>query len=78
MLHCVMDLVGRCRQALTTLQDRTRREREDLARWVRHQNGVDPEVKKRADYMTESLRHTEDRVSEVKRRAGMCVLLILA
>ena len=69
MLHCVMDMVGRCRQALTALQERTRRERDDLARWIRHQNGVDPEVKKRADYMSESLRHAEDRVSEVRRRA---------
>ena len=69
MLHCVMDMVGRCRQALATLQERTRREREELARWVQLQNGVDPEVKKRADVMSESLRHTEDRVSEVRRRA---------
>ena len=69
MLHCVMDMVGRCRQALATLQERTRREREELARWVQLQNGVDPEVKKRADVMSESLRHTEDRMSEVRRRA---------
>ena len=64
-----MDMVGRCRQALTALQERTRREREDLTRWVRLQNGVDPEVKKRADVMSESLRNTEDRMSEVRRRA---------
>ena len=70
MLACVMDMVSRCRQALTALQERTRREREDLTRWVRLQNGVDPEVKKRADFMSESLRHAEDRVSEVRRRAG--------
>ena len=64
-----MDMVGRCRQALAALQERTRREREDLTRWVRLQNGVDPEVKKRADVMSESLRNTEDRMSEVRRRA---------
>ena len=65
-----MDMVGRCRAGLTALQDRARRERDDLARWMRlHNGGVDPEVKKRADYVSESLRHAEDRVSEVRRRA---------
>ena len=66
-----MDMVGRCRRALTALQEKAARDREELAAWMRRHGGtLDSDVKKRADMMADSLRHTEDRVNEVRRRAG--------
>jgi hypothetical protein len=71
MLHCIMDMVGRCRRALTALQEKAQHDREDLACWLRrHGPAMDSDMRKRADMMADSLRHTENRVNEVRRRAG--------
>lgn len=74
MLHCIMDMVGRCRRALAALQEKAQHDREELVSWMRrHGNGLDSDMKKRADMMADSLRHTENRVNEVRRRAGKTV-----
>ena len=72
MLHCVMGMVDKIKRALSVLQERSTRDREELSVWMRrHAEGLDHDMKKRTtEMMANTLRQTEDRVSEVKRRAG--------
>ncbi|XP_064640734.1 protein CBFA2T1-like isoform X3 [Lineus longissimus] len=75
MLHCIMGMVDKTKRALAVLQERSNRDREELAVWMRrHSEGLDHDMKKRtSEMMVSSLRQTEDRVSEVKRRAEEAV-----
>ena len=62
-------MVDKTKRALSVLQERSQRDREELAVWMRrHAEGLDSDMKKRTSEMM--IRQTEDRVSEVKRRAG--------
>lgn len=72
MLHCIVGMVDKTKRALSVLQERSQRDREELALWMRRQaEGMDNDMKKRtSEMMATTLRQTEDRVSEVKRRAG--------
>lgn len=72
MLHSIIGMVDRCKRALAVLQERSIHDHEELAAWMRrHSDSLDTDMKKRtSDLMASTLRHTEDRVSEVKRRAG--------
>ena len=65
-------MVDKTKRALAVLQERSNRDREELAMWMRrHAEGLDNDMKKRtSEMMTSTLRQTEDRVTEVKRRAG--------
>lgn len=72
MLHCIIGMVDKTKRALAVLQERSLRDREELSTWMRrHAEGMDHDMKKRHnEMMAHTLRQTEDRVSEVKRRAG--------
>ena len=72
MLHCIIGMVDKTKRALSVLQERSSRDREELSMWMRrHAEGLDNDMKKRtSEMMANTLRQTEDRVSEVKRRAG--------
>ena len=72
MLHCIIDMVDKTKRALNVLQERSTRDREELQMWMRrHAEGLDQDMKKRtSELMATTLRQTEDRVTEVKRRAG--------
>lgn len=64
MLHCIVGMVEKCKRALASLQEKTQRDREEFSIWShRH----DSDGKKR-----EGLGLRDDRVSDVKRRAGEC------
>ena len=72
MLNCILGMVDKTKRALAVLQERSLRDREELAVWMRRQaEGMDQDVKKHTnDMMAFTVRQTEDRVSEVRRRAG--------
>lgn len=65
-------MVDKTKRALAVLQERSLRDREELSLWMRrHAEGMDVDMKKRSnDLMAHTLRQTEDRVSDVRRRAG--------
>ena len=69
-------MVGKTKRALTVLQERSQKDREELSMWMRrHSDGLDQDVKKRTnEMMAHTLRQTEDRVAEVKRRAGWHII----
>ncbi|CAL1538578.1 unnamed protein product [Lymnaea stagnalis] len=71
MLNCIIGMVDKTKRAMSVLQERSIRDREELALWARRQaEGIDADVKKRSgDVMAYTLRQTEERVSEVRRRA---------
>ncbi len=73
MLQCIVGMVEKTKRALAVLHQRSIQDREELALWVRrHSEGTEHDMKKRAgEMMAHTIRQTEDRVSEVKRRAGM-------
>lgn len=73
MLHCIISMVDKTKRALAVLQERGQRDRDELAYWMRRQaEGLDSDMKKRtSEMMASTLRQTEDRVTEVKRRAGV-------
>ncbi|BFZ12565.1 hypothetical protein BsWGS_15604 [Bradybaena similaris] len=75
MLNCIIGMVDKTKRALSVLQERSLRDREELSLWARRQaDGIDADVKKRTgDVMAYTLRQTEDRVSEVRRRAEEAV-----
>lgn len=79
MLNCIIGMVDKTKRAMSVLQERSIRDREELSLWARRQaDGIDADVKKRTgDVMVYTLRQTEDRVSEVRRRAGEHLLLSL-
>lgn len=72
MLNCIQGMVDKTKRALSVLQERSLRDREELTMWMRrHAEGMDQDVKKRTtDMMAYTVRQTEDRVLEVRRRAG--------
>lgn len=72
MLHCIIGMVDKTKRALSVLQERSIRDREELSVWMRrHGEGMDSDMKKRtSEMMAHTIRQTEDRVGEVKRRAG--------
>ena len=72
MLNCIIGMVDKTKRALAVLQERSLRDREELSLWMRrHAEGMDSDMKKRSnDMMAHTIRQTEDRVSEVRRRAG--------
>lgn len=72
MLNCIIGMVDKTKRALAVLQERSLRDREELSLWMRrHVEGMDVDMKKRSnDLMAHTLRQTEDRVSDVRRRAG--------
>lgn len=73
MLNCIIGMVDKTKRALAVLQERSLRDREELSLWMRrHAEGMDVDMKKRSnDLMAHTLRQTEDRVSDVRRRAGI-------
>lgn len=75
MLQCIIGMVDKTKRALSVLQERSVRDREELSAWMRrHAEGMDTDMKKRhTELMTHTLRQTEDRVSDVKRRAEEAV-----
>ncbi|XP_046361768.1 protein CBFA2T1-like isoform X2 [Haliotis rufescens] len=75
MLNCIIGMVDKTKRALSVLQERSLRDREELSVWMRrHAEGMDQDVKKRtSDMMAYTMRQTEDRVSEVRRRAEEAV-----
>ena len=72
MLNCIIGMVDKTKRALAVLQERSLRDREELSLWMRrHAEGLDQDMKKRSsDMIAHSIRQTEDRVTEVRRRAG--------
>ncbi|CAH1778778.1 unnamed protein product [Owenia fusiformis] len=75
MLHCIIDMVGKTKRALSVLQERSMKDRDELSLWMRrHAEGLDQDMKKRTnEMMAHTMRTTEDRVCEVKRRAEEAV-----
>lgn len=75
MLNCIIGMVDKTKRALAVLQERSLRDREELSLWMRRQaEGMDQDLKKRSsDMMSHTIRQTEDRVTDVRRRAGMFV-----
>ncbi|CAD5117784.1 DgyrCDS6535 [Dimorphilus gyrociliatus] len=67
MLHCLSDMVDKTKRAVSGLQERVNREREDLFAWLRRSD-ID---KKTVDPLI--LRQTEERVADVKKRAEEAV-----
>lgn len=61
-------MVDKTRRALSVLQDRSLRDREELSMWMRR-GGEDMDLKKRCPDWS-GMRGSEDRISEVRRRAG--------
>ncbi|XP_041375217.1 protein CBFA2T1-like isoform X3 [Gigantopelta aegis] len=75
MLNCIIGMVDKTKRALSVLQERSLRDRDELSVWMRrHAEGLDQDVKKRtSDVMAYTMRQTEDRVNEVRRRAEEAV-----
>lgn len=73
MLNCIIGMVDKTRRALSVLQDRSLRDREELSMWMRRGGGEDIDMKKRCTEWG-SARNVEDRISEVRRRAGVCTV----
>jgi len=63
-------MVDKTRRALSVLQDRSLRDREELSMWMRRGGGgEDIDLKKRGTDWA-GVRSAEERISEVRRRAG--------
>ncbi|KAH3710965.1 protein CBFA2T1-like isoform X2 [Dreissena polymorpha] len=72
MLSCIIGMVDKTRRALSVLQDRSSRDREELSMWMRRGAGEDTDLKKRnSEWM--SIRSGDDRIAEVRRRAEEAV-----
>lgn len=71
-------MVDKTKRALAVLQERSLRDREELSLWMRRQaEGMDQDLKKRSsDMMSHTMRQTEDRVADVRRRAGKFMLMV--
>lgn len=66
-------MVDKTRRALSVLQDRSLRDREELSVWMRRCGGEDSDLKKRDSWL--NVRSTEERISDVRRRAGNIFLV---
>ncbi|KAL4234036.1 Protein CBFA2T1 [Mactra antiquata] len=69
MLNCIIGMVDKTRRALSVLQDRSLRDREELSVWMRRGGGDDTDLKKRNPEAWSSMRNADDRISDVRRRA---------
>ena len=77
-------MVDKCKRTLSALRERGQHDREELALWTRHYSsmvdtaggpaggggGGEGGKKRAADIVGATLRQTEERVADVKRRAG--------
>ena len=71
MLHCILGMVDKCKRALVSLQEKSHRDREDMALWMRrHAETLDSEIKKRTEMMAPLRTPDERSLLEAKRRAG--------
>ena len=70
MLNCIIGMVDKARRALAVLQERSIRDREELSIWMRRHADNDHDLKKRAPDSWSSMRSTDDRIDDVRRRAG--------
>ncbi|GIX67355.1 protein CBFA2T1 [Caerostris darwini] len=68
MLNCILGMVEKTKRALCILQHRSYAERAELTSWIRH---PEMEPKKRPSDIVSHFKIAEDRVTEVRRRAGM-------
>ena len=76
MLNCIIGMVDKARRALAVLQERSIRDREELSIWMRRHPDNDHDLKKRGGPETWSnMRNSDDRIDDVRRRAGEVVLL---
>eukprot|EP00794_Sanderia_malayensis_P018910 gene18910-20813_t len=75
MLQCAMSIIEKAKRAVSVLQERCIRDREEMASWARRMtDDAEAEVKRRAaDLMAKTLKQTEDRVTEVRKRAEEAV-----
>ena len=70
MLNCILSMVEKTKRALTILQQRPS-EAADGAPWGRAGDAAD--IKRQAsEIMAQTVKATEERVAEVRRRAGTC------
>jgi runt-related transcription factor 1 len=77
MLNCILGMVDKTKRALAVLQERSLRDREEVAAWLRRQTeGMEQDVKKHHpahDVMAAfhvTRHHHDDRLEEIRRRAG--------
>lgn len=71
MLQCIVGMVEKTKRALAVLHQRSIQDREELALWARrHSQSVDRNFNKRPPSGETAISPVEDRVTEVKRRAG--------
>ena len=69
-------MVDKARRALAVLQERSIRDREELSIWMRRHPDNDHDLKKRGGPETWSnMRNSDDRIDDVRRRAGEVVLM---
>lgn len=74
MLNCIIGMVDKTRRALSVLQDRSIRDREELSMWMRRSSGADDaDLKKRNPEAWQNMRSAEERISDVRRRAEEAV-----
>ncbi|XP_045191623.1 protein CBFA2T1-like isoform X2 [Mercenaria mercenaria] len=73
MLNCIIGMVDKTRRALSVLQDRSLRDREELSIWMRRGGGDDSDLKKRNPETWLNMRNTDERISDVRRRAEEAV-----
>ena len=73
MLNCILGMVEKTKRALCILQHRSYSERAaaDLSGWIRHAE-LDHKKPRTGDLVSH-LKIAEDRVSEVRRRAGTVI-----
>jgi hypothetical protein len=87
MLNCILSMVEKTKRALGILQSRTahteQSEGASSSSWLRRPSmysGIESseDIKRQVgEMMAQAFRATEDRVSEVKRRAGMFAVKII-
>jgi runt-related transcription factor 1 len=71
MLNCIIGMVDKTRRALSVLQERSLRDREELSMWMRRGGGEDADLKKRNPESWLNMRNADERISDVRRRAGI-------
>ena len=67
MLNCIIGMVDKTRRALTVLQERSLRDRDELSIWMRRNGEGDSDSNKRSP---DGWSRSEERISDVRRRAG--------
>ena len=80
MLHCIIGMVDKAKRTLAVLQERSTRDREEMHLWMRRESGNHgssgggSDVKKRPPEISSYRHGSDDRLADVKRRAGMRLL----